>query len=64
MTTQLHQHTPSPQTLLLTKLGILLVVIMTGLLSAMLMRSQLERNEIQPEQIPIANLKTWNALGR
>lgn len=64
MTTQLHLHTPSPRTLLLTKLGILLVVIMTGLLSVVLLRSQLERYEIQPEQIPIADLKTWNALGR
>jgi len=64
MATQLHLQTPSSQTLLLTRLGILLVVMITGLLSTMLLRSQLEHYEIPPEQIPLANLQTWEALGR
>jgi len=42
----------------------LLAVIMTGLVSMMLVRSQLEQHQIQPEQIPIAEQRVWNALGR
>jgi len=64
MASQLRLHAPSPKTLLLTKLSIVLAVIVTGLVSMMLVRSQLEQHHIQPEQIPIAELRVWNALGR
>jgi|GEM_PF-4029258 len=67
MASHLHLHTPytpSPKTVFLTQLSILLAVIMTGLVSMMLVRSQLEQHQIQPEQIPIAEQRVWNALGR
>lgn len=64
MASQFQLHSPSSKTLLLAKLGIVWVVIVTGLVSVTLVRSQLERHQIQPEQIPIAELRIWNSLGR
>jgi hypothetical protein len=57
-------YSPSARSLRLAQASILLLVIMTGIVSALLVRSQLERHEMQPELLPIANIKTWEALGR
>lgn len=64
MISRFYVDTPSPKTLLLTRLSIVLVVIVTGLVSVLLVRSQLERHEMPSEPIPIAEIKTWADLGR
>ncbi len=55
---------PSPRSLRLTQVSIVLLVIMIGIASALILRSTLERYEQQPDVIPIANGGTWELLGR
>ncbi|MBE7383994.1 MAG: hypothetical protein F6J95_021575 [Leptolyngbya sp. SIO1E4] len=55
-------YTPSAQTLTLARLGILLAVLMTALASIFIVESQLQRHQIYPDQIPIANLNFWKTL--
>jgi hypothetical protein len=61
-------HTPahklSPHAVVATQISILLAVIITALVSAFVVQTQLQRHHITPEQIPIADLNVWGALGR
>ncbi|RZM77350.1 hypothetical protein [Leptolyngbya iicbica] len=64
MASHLTIYTPSPRSQHLMQASIVLLVLLTGIASALLVRSQLQRYEMQPHLIPIANGKTWEALGR
>ena len=57
-------HPPSTHTILLTKISIILAVIITAFVSAFILQTQLERYHIPIEQIPIANMNPWGALGK
>ncbi|MEM1310407.1 MAG: hypothetical protein AAGF98_13110 [Cyanobacteria bacterium P01_H01_bin.153] len=64
MATHLHIHPPSTRMLLVTQVSILLAVIMTGIVSGLLVRSQMHRYDIQTDPVPIADVKPWQELGR
>ena len=64
MATHLHIHPPPTRVLLFTQLSILLLVLMTGIVSALLVRSQMHRYDIQADPIPIADIKPWDELAR
>lgn len=57
-------HTPSRETLALTRLGIVLAVVLTAIASAMIVKMRLDHYQINPDQIPIADMDVWRALGR
>lgn len=62
MASHLHFYTPSPRVVLFTQISILLVVMITGIISALLVRSQMHRHDWHADPIPIANTRTWDAL--
>lgn len=64
MAFQTSVHTPSAHMLLLTRISILLAVIITAFVSVFMVQQQLERYQIPTEQIPIADLNVWGALGK
>ncbi|WP_204138825.1 hypothetical protein [Halomicronema sp. CCY15110] len=64
MASHLTIYTPSVRSLRLTQASIVLLVIITGIVSAVIVRSQWERDALQPEPTPITQVKTWEALGR
>jgi hypothetical protein len=57
-------HSTSTQTLILAKISIIVAVLITAFVTAFIVQNQLERYEIAPEQIPIADLNVWGALGK
>ncbi len=62
MASHFRLYSPPDRTLLLTQVSILLLVLLTGIVSSLLVRSQMHRYDQQFESIPIANTKTWDAL--
>jgi steroid 5-alpha reductase family enzyme len=57
-------HTPSPHELVVARISIALAVIITAFVSVYIAQTQLQRYQIAPEQIPIADMNVWNALGK
>jgi hypothetical protein len=59
-----HTSTPPPSAhaLLVAKVGIVLAVITTAIVTMFVVQTQLQRYQIAPEQIPIADLNAWGEL--
>ena len=55
-------HAPSKQTLAWARAFIILAVIMTAFASAIVVQLRLQHYQINPDQIPIANMNIWRAL--
>lgn len=64
MTFQTSVHTPSIDALIVAKVSIVLAVIITAIVSAFVVQTQLQRYQIPPEQLPIADMNVWGALGK
>ena len=64
MASHLTIHTPSLRSRRLIQASIVLLVIITGIASALIVRSQWQRDALQRDPTPITQVKTWEALGR
>jgi len=63
MASHLTIYTPSVRSLHLTRACVVLLVSITGIVCALVVRSQWERETFQRDPIPIIHVKTWEALG-
>lgn len=64
MTFHTSTHTPSPHERLVASISIVLAVMLTAVVTIFVVQTQLQRYQIAPEQIPIAERNVWNALGK
>ncbi|MGF1521787.1 MAG: hypothetical protein ACFBSF_05640 [Leptolyngbyaceae cyanobacterium] len=55
-------HSPSKRAITQIRLGIVLTVLLTGLVSALIVQMRSQHYEINPDQIPLANMNVWQAL--
>ncbi|MEL6382396.1 MAG: hypothetical protein AAFQ89_07980 [Cyanobacteria bacterium J06626_18] len=62
MSSYLPMHSPSRQAIARTRLGVVLVVLLTALVSALIVQIRSQHYEINPDQIPLANMNIWRAL--
>jgi len=56
-------HTLSDHAIAWTRLGIVLSVLMTALATICVVQWQSQHHHIVPEQLPIADMDVWKALG-
>ena len=55
-------HSPSQQTMARTRLAIIFAVLLTALASVLVVQLRSQHYQINPDQIPIANMNIWQAL--